>query len=180
MVLMLVSAACGGEKMPPIPDSVAISNTALAPSAGESGNPAADTSAGRPPAHVATPSERQGEFRAAGNEPFWNLVVTPQAMTIKTPQDSLGVDFVPDLPMVSGSTFHWKAETAVPYRHTIDVTIQEHGCQDTMADKKWTHTAIVILDGNTLSGCAERRGPGRRSTALDAETTRSKKRAELR
>ena len=153
--MALVMVACGGDKVPPLPDSIDVSTTANVPTTSDAVKPGVAATADSVVASAATPSDRVGEFRAAGNEPFWSLVINSQATTIKTPQDLTGLAFAPSLPMVSGVSYHWKAQTAQPNQHTIDVVIAEKSCQDTMSDKKWTHTATVIYDGKTLTGCAE-------------------------
>lgn len=166
--MALVAVACGGEKVPPLPDPIDVSTTANVPTSSDTVKPGAASTADSATASAAKPSDRVGEFRAAGNEPFWSLVVNSLAMTIKTPQDLTGVAFAPSLPMVSGVRYHWTAATAQPNRHTIDVTIEATTCQDTMADKKWTHTATVIYDGKTLTGCAEGGMPPGTSSNSDA------------
>ena len=101
-------------------------------------------------------------------------------MTFKTPQELAGVVFAPSLPMVSGATYHWKAETAQPLRHMIDVTFEAKSCQDSMADKKWTHTATIVYDGKRLTGCAEGGMAPGSSTLQDLQARRAGKRAVLK
>lgn len=96
-----------------------------------------------------------GEFRAVGNEPFWAVQVNASGITLKTPEQQGGIVFPVPLPRIEGKKFHWASSTPAPNAHTIDITIVEGECSDTMSDKKWTHTASVVIDGRLLTGCAE-------------------------
>ncbi|MEO6446928.1 MAG: hypothetical protein ABIZ91_06685 [Gemmatimonadaceae bacterium] len=168
VALALVAVACGGDKVPPIPDSLDVSNTTNVGTAGV--RPAAadsDSVVVRDNAPAGIAADQVGEFRAAGNEPFWSVVINSQSLTLKTPQELNGVMFPATLPSVSRDSYHWKAETAQPNRHTIEVTIVTKSCNDSMADKKWTHTATIVYDGRTMPGCAEGGMPFN-SSSLDA------------
>lgn len=150
---LLAAAACGGNDAAPPPDSAA------APSIGAP----TDSLAALPPIPGETSALPQGrpdaagEFRLAGNEPFWSITVTATGLTYTTPDYKQGIRFPSVAPEVSGTTLRWVAITAPPEAHTLDVTVEARPCQDTMADKTWTHTAKVIFDGTRLTGCGEQR-----------------------
>lgn len=99
-----------------------------------------------------------GEFRLAGHEPFWSVRVAATGLTYTTPDYQPGIAFPSVAPEVSGKTLRWVAITAAPESHTLDVTLEEMPCEDSMVEKMWTHSAKVIFDGTRLTGCGERIG----------------------
>ncbi|MCC6774543.1 MAG: hypothetical protein IT360_25430 [Gemmatimonadaceae bacterium] len=103
-----------------------------------------------------------GAFRLAGNEPFWGVRIDAGGLSYTTPDYPGGIHFPSSAPTVQGTTLRWVAITAPPDAHTLDVTLEAHACQDSMADKTWTHTARVTFDGTALSGCGERASPAPR------------------
>ena len=154
LVLSLALAACGGEKVPPIPAQEDVSTTANVVTPADTAMRKDSAAVPAAPGSAVDPS-RLGEFRAAGNEPFWSIVVLPAGITVRTPQELTGVAFPPVLATLSGTSYHWVTETAQPNRHMLDLTISAVKCKDTMADKTWTHTALARYDGKELKGCAE-------------------------
>jgi len=148
VLALLVAAACGEADDVPASDSLA-TPAVIAPTDSLPALPG-ETSAlpqGAPNA--------SGDFRLAGNEPFWGIRVTAAGLTYTTPDYQQGIAFPAVAPEVSGTTLRWVAITAPPEAHTLDVTLEERPCQDTMADKTWSHTARVIFDGTRLTGCGE-------------------------
>jgi uncharacterized membrane protein len=149
---LLLAAACRGDDDAPPPDSLALPAVSVpTDSLGEF--PALPGETAALPQGAADAS---GEFRLAGNEPFWAIRVTAAGLTYTTPDYQQGINFPAVAPERSGTTLRWVAITAPPEAHTLDVTLEERPCQDTMADKTWTHTARVIFDGTRLTGCGER------------------------
>jgi uncharacterized membrane protein len=151
-VALLLAAACGGGDDTPTPDSLALP-AVTAPTDSLAALPALPGETSTLPRGAANAS---GEFRLAGNEPFWAIRVNAAGLTYTTPDYQQGIAFPAVAPEVSGTTLRWVAITAPPEAHTLDVTLEERPCQDTMADKTWTHTARVIFDGTRLTGCGER------------------------
>ena len=103
-----------------------------------------------------SPPDALGAFRLAGNEPFWGVRIDAAGLTYTTPDYPRGIRFPSSAPDKQGTTLRWVAITAPPDAHTLEVTLEARACQDTMADKSWTHTARVIFDGTALTGCGER------------------------
>lgn len=103
-----------------------------------------------------TPPDAFGAFRLAGNEPFWSVRIAADGLTYSAPDYEKGIHFTAAAPERVEGKLRWVAITAPPDAHTLDVTIEEERCQDSMADKTWTHVAHVIFDGTKLEGCGER------------------------
>jgi uncharacterized membrane protein len=103
-----------------------------------------------------SPANALGAFRLAGNEPFWAVRVTADGLTYSSTDYEKGIHFAGVAPERDGDKLRWVAITPSPDAHTLDVTVEEERCQDSMADKTWSHTAHVIFDGTRLEGCAER------------------------
>ncbi len=101
-------------------------------------------------------SDASGSFRLAGNEPFWSVKIAADGITYSSPDYQKGIHFTAAAPEQVEEKLRWVAITAPPDAHTLDVTIEEEKCQDSMADKTWTHVAHVIFDGTKLEGCGER------------------------
>lgn len=97
-----------------------------------------------------------GSFRVSGNEPFWNVRIGASGLMYTTPDYPKGIAFPSTAPEALGTTRRWVALTPPPDAHTLEVTLEEKPCQDTMADKTWSHTATVVFDGSRLAGCGER------------------------
>jgi len=97
-----------------------------------------------------------GAFRLAGNEPFWGVRITEEGLRYSSPDYKDGLLFPSTAPESSGGRLRWVALLPPPEAHTLEVVIEERRCQDTMADRIWTHVATVVFDGTTLSGCGER------------------------
>ncbi|MEP7381450.1 MAG: hypothetical protein ABI910_07165 [Gemmatimonadota bacterium] len=103
-----------------------------------------------------SPADALGAFRLAGNEPFWSVRIAAEGLTYTTPDYQPGIRFPGVAPEQHGTALRWVTITSPPEAHTIDVTLEEESCHDSMSDKTWTHTARVIFDGSTLEGCGER------------------------
>lgn len=150
---VMVASACGGEPRAPVAD------TASAPipvaAAATDSAPGAATAGETSTLPQGTP-DRAGEFKLSGNEPFWNVRISKAGLRFTTPDYKDGILFPSTPPDIAGATLRWVALTAAPNAHTLEVTLEEKRCQDSMADKVWTHTAAVVFDGATRMGCGER------------------------
>ena len=152
LLAVVVVAACGGERAPvadttlaaPPAVSAATDSAPAAPLAGETST----LPQGAP--------DKAGEFRLAGNEPFWSVRISRAGLRYTTPDYKDGILFPATAPESAGEALRWVALTASPNAHTLEVTLEARRCQDSMADKAWTHTATVVFDGATLKGCGER------------------------
>tara|TARA_R110002167_G_scaffold20393_5_gene74605 strand:+ start:872 stop:1357 length:486 start_codon:yes stop_codon:yes gene_type:complete len=90
-------------------------------------------------------------IRALGNEPFWAVEITPEALVysgVDRPEqraDNPG-------PLLQGTTARYEATTGTgkPLTVALIATI----CSDGMSDRTYPLTAVVKIDGETLTGCA--------------------------
>ncbi len=156
LVLSCALGACGGER--PGGQATADSASASAPTSTSPTDSLAPMSM-QPGMTSALPTSRSdalGAFRLAGNEPFWSVRIAADGITYSAPGYEKGIHFTAAAPERAEEKLRWVAITAPPDAHTLDVTIEEEKCQDSMADKTWTHVAHVIFDGTKLEGCGER------------------------
>ena len=96
-------------------------------------------------------------LRAFGNEPFWSVTVSVAGGILYGRMGEEEITFPYQAPRLDedGST----TRVFGPMRdssgqHQIEVRILGQDCQDSMADIIHPMRAIVILDGEELSGCA--------------------------
>lgn len=157
MAVLVATIACGGGERSgeqATNDSAAVS--AVAPSTATDSLGTVGMQPGMTAALPQGAADALGAFRLAGNEPFWSVKIAADGLTYSSPQYLDGIHFKGAAPERDGEKLRWVAITAAPDAHTLDVTIEEERCQDSMADKTWTHVARVIFDGTRLEGCAER------------------------
>lgn len=101
----------------------------------------------------------QDNWRAFGNEPFWNVRIAsdgivfdrlgdlPRRYPARPPESSAGRrSWVVDSP--DGNT-----------RSRLEVTITDRPCSDSMADRRYDQSAEVTIGGQSLHGCAEKVTP---------------------
>ncbi len=109
-----------------------------------------------PPPSAAAPAPAEsaftGDFDLAGTEPFWNLKIRRNGLTLARLGHS---DLTAPNPGFNefGSTAMWNA-TAGQSRMTVTVT--KAACTDGMSDRAYPYAAKVTVWGATLSGCAAR------------------------
>jgi len=157
LVFWLASAglgACGGGERPS-GDSAGSVAPAPAAAIDSTVGPSIPGETGTLP--TSSPSQA-GEFRLTGNEPFWGVRISAKGLTYTTPDYKDGILFPSTAPQATGKTLRWIALTSAPNAHTLEVTLVEEKCQDTTADKSWTHRATVVFDGSQVTGCGERLG----------------------
>lgn len=157
LVLWLASvglSACGGGERP---SGDSAGSLAPAPAAASDSTVGPSTPGETETLPTSSPAQA-GEFRLAGNEPFWGVRITARGLTYTTPDYKDGILFPSTAPQAAGATLRWIALTPAPNAHTLEVTLVEEKCQDTMADKTWTHRATVVFDGSQVTGCGERLG----------------------
>lgn len=152
VVQLSLTAGCGGERPRPADSSQA--SPPAAPVAVDTAP--GERLAGETSTLPHTPADRAGEYRMAGNEPFWSVRVTRDGLRYVTPDYKDGIRFPASAPEESPGRLRWIALTAAPEAHTLEVVLEARRCQDSMADKSWTHVATVVFDGTTLHGCGER------------------------
>jgi uncharacterized membrane protein len=154
VIALAVSGACGGDANPPASDS---SDATATPAP----NAAATTAPGAPVAGETStlpqgPADAEGAFRLQGNEPFWGVVVRRDTLVYTTPDYPNGIRFPATAPQRDGHVLRWVAVTQAPEAHTLEVSLEEKACRDTMADMGWTHTATITFDGARRTGCGQK------------------------
>lgn len=100
-------------------------------------------------------------IRAFGNEPFWNVTI-PAADSIV-----YGRMGEPDISFPYEASDYFEGDSALVFgplrdpsdRHEIEIRIIAEDCQDTMADIVHPMRALVVFDGEELSGCARYMAP---------------------
>ena len=96
---------------------------------------------------------RRFEFRAYGNEPFWNTDVSEEGIIFSAlGEPQLAFPYTP--PKISGVQRLYSSKTQGPPQHWIQLYIEEKRCIDGMSGEYSGYTAKVSLDGRTFVGCA--------------------------
>jgi putative lipoprotein len=96
-------------------------------------------------------------IRAYGNEPFWNVEISAEGGMIYTRLDEPTIAFryaAPTSTADSVETLVYGPVTDSSGGHRIEVRIEKRRCPDSMADIVHPMFARVVLDGETLTGCA--------------------------
>jgi uncharacterized membrane protein len=99
------------------------------------------------------------EFRASGNEPFWNVVISKDAVVFsELGKPRLAFPYVE--PRVSAGRWWYSSKND---GRSIEIIIDEIRCIDSMSGEHFSFAAKVVLDGRTYTGCARegwRESPG--------------------
>ncbi len=97
-------------------------------------------------------ARRRGvEFRAVGNEPGWHLEVRAEENLLFV-GDYGTTRLLFDKPETTeeGDLRHYRAEAN---GESIDVTVSETLCVDTMKGEQFPYTVLVQVNGRSFSGC---------------------------
>ncbi len=88
-------------------------------------------------------------FRAAGNEPFWSVSVSPDRVRVSLPSEP-DLDFPGATPedVAPGATLTVKADG-----HELRMSIVDALCVDSMSGWPYPATVDITLDGTTMHGC---------------------------
>ena len=95
-------------------------------------------------------------IRAFGNEPFWNVTIPVGDSIVYGRMGEADISF----PYAASDVTEGDSVLVLgPLRdssdeHEIEVRITAGDCQDTMADIVHPMRALVVIDGEDLSGCA--------------------------
>jgi uncharacterized membrane protein len=120
--------------------------------------------AGPPPAPSAPLFPDSLELQALGNEPFWSVTITREAMVYRDPGRQEGVTFpAPQMLRVEGR-WHFRSARPDATPSYIEVAVEETPCSDGMSDERYRFSAHTHLDELHLDGCARLRprgGPAR-------------------
>lgn len=107
-----------------------------------------------PPADapVTVGPDYSGDFDAVGTEPFWNISVRAEGLTL-TRADHPGVVTANPGVRADGDQGVWDG-TVGEQRLVLRLTPGD--CADGMSDRRYGYSAEVWIDGETLRGCASK------------------------
>lgn len=92
------------------------------------------------------------DWRAAGNEPGWALAVAKDEIRLARPgQTEMRLAGKPE---AGNDTLHVAASAET---NRADVRFERKLCRDTAAEAVYAWSATVVIDGQTLRGCAWKR-----------------------
>jgi uncharacterized membrane protein/heat shock protein HslJ len=99
------------------------------------------------------------EFRASGNEPFWNVTISRNGiMFSELGKPKIIFPFAP--PTLSGNRSIYSSRAVQPAPLGIEIIIDERRCMDSMSGEHFSFTVQVSLDGRKYLGCAREGWPG--------------------
>ncbi|NIR17587.1 MAG: hypothetical protein GWN86_28235, partial [Desulfobacterales bacterium] len=105
------------------------------------------------------------EFRASGNEPFWNVTISRNEITFS----ELGkpkMIFPHVAPKLSGNHYVYSSRIVGPAPYGIEIIIDEKRCIDSMSGEHFSFAAQVSLDGRKYMGCAREGWPSLSDTDI--------------
>ena len=98
------------------------------------------------------------EFIALGNEPFWSLDIIPTEQKIILKH--VGKDRVFVFPYqpanVGGGVYRFETKNAA--NEKLVIVLREEKCSDGMSERSYNFSAEVVINGETLKGCAIKKG----------------------
>lgn len=108
------------------------------------------------------PSESRGcqdlrpgvDFRAWGNEPFWNIEMGPRTIVFRQPDEPSMLIFPPAVPDLQKNSMVFTSTSMRDAKLKIRITLEPQPCRDSMSGAYSTWTATVELLGKTYRGCA--------------------------
>jgi len=92
-------------------------------------------------------------FRAAGQEPFWHLKITPASIVLSTP-DIPETIFEPAAPSLLGDGWVYESRATGPETVVIRAFFERGRCTDSMVGAIHSWTARVEIGDDVRSGCA--------------------------
>jgi uncharacterized membrane protein len=139
MIALLALGGCGKRTPPESRDRTA----------------AADSTAARVP-KAAAPID--SVIVALGNEPFWNVRVTPAEILYRDPEHQDGSRFPPVAAIQEGAARIYRTKRDLPAGdpgpRILELRIRWGPCSDGMSDRQYSMSASLKLDDVMLSGCA--------------------------
>ncbi len=94
------------------------------------------------------------EFRASGNEPFWNVKISKDEILFsRLGEPEILFPYFP--PNVSGNRYLYSSRARDPAPYGIEITIDEKRCIDTMSGEHFSFVATVRLNDQMFAGCAK-------------------------
>ena len=97
------------------------------------------------------------EFIALGNEPFWSIDIIPteQKIVLKNVASDKVYVFPYRPANVVGIVHRFEAKTR---NDTLVILIKKEKCSDGMSDRSYNFSAEIEINGETLKGCAIKKG----------------------
>ena len=92
-------------------------------------------------------------FRAAGNEPFWQLGVARDAIVFSRP-GMPDLVLPPAAPRAGARGWIYETETLEPRGRSLRLVLRQARCSDSMVGSWYSWRSRVELDGETFEGCA--------------------------
>lgn len=89
-------------------------------------------------------------YRAAGNEPFWQLVFDETTMEFTRLGSQDTITAIRPEPQRLGDVWHF---TAVAQEEPYLVEVEERRCSDSMSGRPYPHSVTVTVSGQTYTGC---------------------------
>lgn len=93
-------------------------------------------------------------FRASGNEPFWNVVISKRGLAFSELGQEGKILFPYSTPTFFGEQIIYRSQIRGQVPRTLVVRLEEQPCSDSMADATFGFTAKVKIDDRELDGCA--------------------------
>ena len=91
-------------------------------------------------------------FRVIGTEPFWGAEIDGRCITYKTPEDQAGTRVWTKVRASAQATVWDGALRGNQFQLTVK---PKADCSDGMSDKVYPFEAVLRVEGETRSGCAE-------------------------
>ena len=106
------------------------------------------------------PAEPQADsvIVALGNEPFWNVRITPQEILYRDPEHQEGYRFLRVAAVEEGDARVFRTWREIPAGESgpriLELRIRQGACSDGMSDREYSMSAILKLGEETRTGCA--------------------------
>lgn len=93
------------------------------------------------------------EFRASGNEPFWNVQISESGIIFsQLGKPKLMFPYAPS--SASGGWQAYSSRIDEPVQHGIEIALREKRCIDSMSGEHFSFAAQVSIDSHMYAGCA--------------------------
>jgi uncharacterized membrane protein len=94
-----------------------------------------------------------GEFKALGNEPFWNVEIGATIAFERMGEGKVVFPYAP--PERTAGGYSYSSTVVEPAAHSIEIFIEREACMDSMSGARFDYSATVSFDGREYSGCAK-------------------------
>jgi len=97
--------------------------------------------------------EVSGEFKALGNEPFWNVEIGATIAFERMGEEKIVFPYVS--PERTAGGYAYSSTLVDTVAHSIEILIERKTCMDSMSGARFDYSARVSFDGREYSGCAK-------------------------